>query len=261
MEYLKYLIRQDNIETASGETIEVFELSDCIDSSSFDKWALHLRQQYCPDEIIDMLVHGSGLTKEEFLLKNKFPSETDGFGPGTRSGDFGELLVADYLEYILGYYVPRERYKNKFNRNSSTQGTDVMAFKIIGENYSSKDEFVTFEVKAQASNGAPKNCLQNAVDDSYKDAIRKGESLNALKQIFLEKHDLGSASIVERFQNKPDRPYIERYGAAAVHTTNTFSEDLVKQVQIKDSKRWMIVIKKNNLMSLIHELYRRAAQC
>lgn len=260
MEYLKYLIRQKDIKTDDGETVEVYELSDDIDASSFDEWAIHFRNQYCSDEIIDMLVNGSGLTREEYLLKNKFPDATEAFGPGTRSGDFAELLVADYLEFILGYFVPRQRYKNKFNRNSSTQGTDVIALKMLSENKSPNDEFVTFEVKAQSSSGTPKNRLQDAIDDSYKDAIRKGESLNALKQIYLEKGDIRKATFIERFQNKPDHPYVEKYGAAAVHTTDTFSESLIKKVKNQD-KLWMIVIKKNNLMNLIHELYRRAAQC
>lgn len=260
MDYLKYLIRQEDILTDDGEIIEAYELSDNIDSVAFDEWANHFRNQYCPDEIIDGLVKGSGLTKEEYLIKNKFPDEKEAFGPGTRSGDFAELLIADFLEFTLGYFVPRQRYKNKFNRNSSTQGTDVIALKMLSEKSSPTDEFVTFEVKAQSSNGTPKNRLQDAIDDSYKDAIRKGESLSALKQIYLEKGDSQNATFIERFQNKPDRPYVEKYGAAAVHTTDTFSESLIKEVKIKD-KIWMIVIKKNNLMNLIHELYRRAAQC
>lgn len=260
MKYLKYLTRQADIKTYDGEIVEVYELSDNIDADSIDEWATHFRNQYCPDDIIDMLVNGSGLSREEFLVKNKFPDATEDFGPGTRSGDFAELLVADYLQFALGYFVPRQRYKYKFNRNSSTQGTDVIALKMLSDKNSPNDEFVTFEVKAQASSGKPKNRLQNAVDDSYKDAIRKGESLSALKHIYLDKADFKNAKLVERFQDKPDRPYVEKYGAAAVHTTNTYSEDLIKQVKIKD-KRWMIVIKKNNLMKLVHELYGRAAQC
>ena len=100
MKYLKYLIKQEDIVTDDGEIVEVYELSDNIDPISFDEWANHFRNQYCPDEIIERLVEGSGLTKEEYLIKNKFPDETETFGPGTRSGDFAELLIADFLEFI-----------------------------------------------------------------------------------------------------------------------------------------------------------------
>ena len=261
MEYLKYLSKLDSIITSEGEAVDVFELQDNIDAFSFDNWANHFRQQYCSDDIIDTLVEGSGLTKEVFLLKFKFPDEKNDFGPGTRSGDFGELLVSDYLEYILGYSVPRERYKNKFNRNSSTQGTDVIAYKIIGEKDSSRDELITFEVKTQASKGTSENRLQDAVNDSYKDEIRKGETLNALKQLYIEKNRVGDALRIQRFQNKADRPYIEKYGAAAVQDAALYSENIIQSVKLNGDKRVLIVIKKNNLMKLVHELYRRAAQC
>lgn len=50
------------------------------------------------------------MTKQEYLLSQKFPDAKEGFGPGSRSGDFAELLISDYLEFILGYAVHRERY-------------------------------------------------------------------------------------------------------------------------------------------------------
>ena len=261
MKYLKNLIKIQDIVTTEGETVEVFELTSTIDDDAFNEWAAHFRQNYCSDELLDLLIRGTGMTKPQYLLTHKFPDATGGFAPGTRSGDFAELLVSDYLEFSLGYIVHRERYKNKFNSNTSTQGTDVVAFKVIGSKPSVDDEFLTFEVKAQASGKTAESRLQEAIDDSYKDAVRKGETLSALKQIYYEKGDTEKATQVERFQNKADRPYTERYGAAAVHDTATYSETLIQNVKLKGSKRWMIVIKRDNLMSLIHDLYEVAAQC
>ena len=261
MRYLNSLIKLKDITTNEGEVIEVFELSSSIDDIAFREWAIHFRQNYCSDELLDLLVRGTGMTKQDYLLSQKFPDSNGGFGPGTRSGDFAELLISDYLEFSFGYIVHRERYKHKFNRNSSTQGTDVIGFKLVGAKPSSDDEFVTFEVKAQASGKEAKNRLQDAVDDSYKDAVRKGETLSALKQIYIEKGNFEKASQVERFQNKPDRPYKEEYGAAAVHDTKTYSELLIKDVKLNGEKRWMIVIKRDNLMNLIHRLYEVASQC
>lgn len=261
MKYLNDLTKIKDITTDEGEVVEVFELSTNIDDAAFSEWAEHFRQNYCQDELLELLIHGTGLTKEEYLLTYKFPDKSEGFGPGTRSGDFAELLISDYLEFTLGYIVHRERYKNKFNPNSSTQGTDVVAFKTAGINPSVSDEFLTFEVKAQASGKVAENRLQDAVKDSYKDAIRKGETLSALKQIYIGKGDFEKANQIERFQNKADRPYTERYGAAAVHDTATYSEALIQDVKLNGAKRWMIVVKRNNLMSLIHKLYEVAAQC
>lgn len=259
MRYLDSLVKVKDINTNEGEVVEVFELLPNIDGEAFNEWATIFRQNYCVDEILDLLIHGTGMTKQEYLLSQKFPDASDGFGPGTRSGDFAELLIFDYLEFTLGYIVHRERYKNKFNRNSSTQGTDVVGFKFVGYKPSSADEFITFEVKAQASGTKAKNRLQDAIDDSYKDAIRKGETLSALKQIYIEKGNYEKASQVERFQNKPDRPYTEKYGAAAVHDTTTYSEDLISNVKLNGSKRWMIVVKRDNLMNLVHRLYEVAS--
>ena len=261
MTYLDNLIKIKDITTVEGEAVEVFELSTSIDDAAFSEWAAHFRQNYCSDELLELLVRGTGMTKQQYLLTHKFPDAKGGFAPGTRSGDFAELLISDYLEFSLGYIVHRERYKNKFNSNTSTQGTDVIAFKITGSRPSVDDEFLTFEVKAQASGKTSEPRLQDAIDDSYKDAIRKGETLSALKQIYYEKGDIGKANQVERFQNKADRPYTERYGAAAVHDTATYSETLIQNVKLNGSKRWMIVIKRDNLMSLVHRLYEVAAQC
>lgn len=261
MRYLNNLIKIKDIVTAEGEPVEVFELTSTIDDVAFGEWATHFRQNYCRDELLEFLVHGTGLTKEEFLLTQKFPDKSEDFGPGTRSGDFAELLISDYLEFKLGYIVHRERYKNKFNRNSSTQGTDVVAFRNVGIKPDLHDEFVTFEVKAQASGKVAKARLQDAIDDSYKDAVRKGETLSALKQIYYEKGDIEKANQVERFQNKADRPYTERYGAAAVHDTATYSETLIKNAKLNGSKRWLIVIKRDDLMSLVHKMYEVATQC
>ena len=259
MKYLNSLIKIKDITTDEGEVVEVFELLPNIHDVAFNEWATCFRQNYCADDILDMLINGTGMTKQEYILSKKFPDAKEGFGPGTRSGDFAELLISDYLEFTLGYVVHRERYKNKFNRNSSTQGTDVIGFKLHGTKPSPDDEFITFEVKAQASGKEVKNRLQDAVDDSHKDAIRKGETLSALKQIYIEKGNYEKASQVERFQNKPDRPYTERYGAAAVHDTTTYTEALIKKVKLNGSKRWMIVIKRDNLMDLVHRLYEEAS--
>ena len=259
MKYLSELTKIGNITTKDNEIVEIFELSSNISDECLNEWATHFRQNYCADDILDSLISGTGMTKKEYLLSQKFPDASDGFGPGTRSGDFAELLISDYLEFTLGYIVHRERYKNKFNRNSSTQGTDVVGFKFVGSKPSSGDEFITFEVKAQASGTKAKNRLQDAIDDSYKDAVRKGETLSALKQIYIEKGNHEKASQVERFQNKPDRPYTEKYGAAAVHDTATYSEDLISNVKLNGSKRWMIVVKRDNLMNLVHRLYEVAS--
>ena len=78
------------------------------------------------------MVEGTGLTKAEYLRQTLLPDRTQVPGPSLRSGDFGEILVADYIEYSLGYWCPRElRYQDRWNRNDSTKGCDVIGFKFV----------------------------------------------------------------------------------------------------------------------------------
>lgn len=182
MRYLNSLIKIKEITTDEGEVVEVFELLTNIDDTAFKEWATCFRQNYCADNMLDMFVSGTGMTKQQYLLAYKFPNASEGFGPATRCGDFTELLISDYLEFSLGYIVHRERYRNRFNSNSSTQGTDVVAFKITGGKPSIDDEFVTFEVKAQASGRDAKNCLQNAVNDS----LERRTKLNVFKTSLID---------------------------------------------------------------------------
>lgn len=261
MRYLDNLVKIKEIITNDGDTVEVFELLSNMPDEIFNEWAAHFRHNYCSDQLLEQLISGTPYSKQEYLLAFKFPDAKVDFGPATRSGDFAELLISDYLEFSLGYIVPRERYTNKYNRNSSTQGTDVIAYKIQNSGPNSTDEMITFEVKAQASGTTAKNRLQDALDDSYKDPIRKGETLSALKQLYIEKGNYQQAAQIERFQNKPDRPYIDRYGAAAVHDSENYSETVIKSARQQTEKRWMIVVKRENLMQLVHRLYEVASQC
>jgi len=263
MRYLDYYIEHDLAETADGHLIKVIELDLPEDEEIFDEWASHLRDHYCSLSEIDGLRNGIGCTRVEYLTNIKFPSQNEDFGPATRSGDFTEILIADYIEFIEGYFIPRTRYDRKITRNSSSQGSDLIAFKM-GEVISRNDELVIYEVKAQASNREPKNRMQDAINDSKKDVKRLAESLNAINQRLLDKGEYDSANIIQRFQNRTDRPYKLKYGAAAVHSTYSFSAEKLKECNVEnedtDSVK-LLVVYSEDLMQKIHDIYRRAAIC
>ncbi len=83
----------------------------------------------------------------------KFPNPNFGLGSATMSGDFSEILIADYIEYILNYIVPRVRYRQKFNRNTSTQGSDLIGYKVESiETNSINDEMLIVEEKLEIVN-------------------------------------------------------------------------------------------------------------
>lgn len=261
--HIQNLILEETITTNEGKSINIIKLNDCSDEEILNEWAKYFRYHYCSDDEIDFLRAGYGYTRKEFLEKIKFPDTAERLGNATRSGDFCEILVADYVQFILDYYVPRTRYDRKINPNSSSQGSDLLAFKV-GKKISENDELLVFEIKGQASEVNPQNRLQDAINDSKKDVKRIAFSLNAIVQRLCEKGQFENAKKVQRFQNATDRPYKEKYAAAAVHSDTSFSKDILLDVTTAlhaDPNLILLVIHKNKLMTCIHDLYRRASIC
>jgi hypothetical protein len=205
------------------------------------------------------------MTQEIYLLQMEFPDAHEGFGPGVRAGDFGEILVADYIQYRLGYVVPRTRYRWRENRSVSTQGVDVLGFLQQGDLPSRHDRLMTFEVKcALGKTSRNRRTLRDAVSDSEKDfKLRKAESLNAMSQKLRAMGRDDERALVRRFQPSNAHPYTETSGAAAVHSTENFDEEVVLETHIEGHPNaahlMLIVIHGRDLMLLVHALYERAA--
>lgn len=264
-QYLDWLIHEKPVTTSEGKQITVYELIIQNDENILNSWAKHLREHYCADSEIDFLRAGFGLERNEYLKEIKFPDASTRPGPSVRSGDFTEILVADYVQYVLDYIVPRTRYDRKVNRNSSTMGSDLIGYKC-GKKISSNDELIVFEVKATASeiSSSPEARLQKAVNDSNKDVVRLAETLNAVAQRLIDRNDFEEVKRVQRFQNSSDNPYRRTYAAAAVHSNTSYSKTVLKSVSTlshADPDLGLIVIHCDKLMNFIHEMYRRACEC
>jgi hypothetical protein len=254
----------DTLTTIDGKSVEMWKFCHRNDPAVLSAWAKHFRNHYCLDGEIDNLRKGTRYSRADYLNKIKFPDPSTPPGPSIRAGDFAEILVADYLEFLLGYWVPRTRYGNKAIRNESTKGCDLLGFKIFRDGYESNDDTLAlFEAKARFSGRKSRSRLQDAVNGSAKDHVRRGESLNAIKQRLLDKQDSKDASKIERFQDLEGRPYKEQYWAAAVFSTSAFSVDTECKTDTSKhphSKELMLlVICGDDMMKLVHSLYRRAA--
>lgn len=252
------------LKTADGKRVRIMELKRQNDEAVLSAWARHFRNHYCDDGQIDALRNGIGLSRADYLRQIKFPDHTYPPGPSIRAGDFGEILVADYVEFALGYWLPRTHYYNKAVRNESTKGTDIIGFKIITPGREDpKDSLALFEAKAKLTGRTPNGRLQAAVNGSAKDEIRRAESLNAIKQRFLDRDQPVAVQTVERFQNPEDRPYAEQYGAVALLSTLLVDRKEIKATTTSSHPNpknlTLIVIHGPDLMALVHELYRRAA--
>ncbi|WP_424161164.1 Hachiman antiphage defense system protein HamA [Bacillus amyloliquefaciens] len=253
----------EKVTLADGKTIEVWVLKHENDEEVLSSWAQHFRSHYCHDDEIDFYRKGYYFSRAEYLNKIKFPDPSVAPGPSIRAGDFSEILVADYLQYVLNYWVPRTRYGDKTIRNESTKGSDIIGFKIIKEEQDSvEDTLALFEAKAKFT-GRRENRLQNAVDDSSKDHARKAESLNAIKQRLFQKGLLSDAERIERFQNLEDRPYKEVYGAVALFSSAIYDSNVVSKTDVNNhpnsNNLKLLVIHGNEMMDLVHKIYRRAA--
>lgn len=263
--HLKWLVDTGKrLKTADGKSVRIMELRHTKDGSVLSAWAKHFRNQYCRDDQIDELCRGTNLSRAEYLRSIKFPDESAAPGPSIRAGDFGEVLVADYLEFALAYWLPRTRYDNKTVRNESTKGTDIIGFKIVAPGQDDpKDVLALFEAKVQFTGDNAIGRLQAAIDGSAKDEIRKAESLNAIKQRFLDRGRSAEVQRVERFQNPEDRPYSEEYGGVALLSSSLLDKKDVGATTTAthphSGKLTLIVIHGSDLMPLVHELYRRAA--
>jgi hypothetical protein len=150
---------------------------------------VHFRNQYCSDRQIDSLRSGTRKSRAQYLNDTKFPQAKSWMGPRIRSGDFAEILIADYLEFILNYWVPRHQRDDRTIRDEAKKGSDIIGFKIVqSEIFSPNDEMIIFESKAALSDTTD-NRLQDAINHSAKDKVRQAESLNALKQRFIDKRN------------------------------------------------------------------------
>ncbi|EPJ2807302.1 Hachiman antiphage defense system protein HamA [Pseudomonas putida] len=261
--HLDWLEQTDTFTSACGQSIPVFTLKhDALDNGVMTAWAKHFRNHYCRDEQLEF-VKNPMMTNTEYLNSEKFPSKSIAPGPSIRAGDFSEILIADYLQYLRNYQVPRTRYDRKAIANESTKGSDVIAFKKAPEVISDNDELLIFEVKAKATENARNNVLQDAIDHSVKDELRIAESLNAMKQKLYDRNDFDGMKLIERFQREPDYPCKRRYGAAAVCTSTSVHQEIISSSNCEShpnaDKIELLLVTADQLMTLVHELYRRAA--
>ncbi len=252
------------IVTAEGHEVALWQLRVPDDQALLSEWAKYFREHYCLDAEIDALRKGTGHSRRGYLLGLVFPDRNTKLGPGIRAGDFTEILVADYLEFILGFWVPRDKYAEKAVRDESVKGVDILGFNLPDPNKPNpSDSLFAFEVKGQLSGKKYAGKLQKAIDDSSKDYLKRAETLNAIKRRLHASKDWERVGMVERFQNEADHPYTYRSGAAAVLADTVFDAAEIANSYVADhnnsARLDLLVIRGKDLMDLVHALYERAA--
>ena len=245
-----------------GLKVEIWALEHADNPAILSAWATHYRSHYCSDEDLPDLVADTGLSNSDFLTNIKFPDVSTAPGPSTRAGDFGEILVADFIEYVFGFWCPRHgRFEDRENRNVPSNGTDVIGFSFMEDEPSPSDELMVIEAKAGFRPTAI-NRLQQAINDSSKDLVREAMSLSAIKQRLL-KINRDDALKVGRFQNQADKPFKRTNAAVAVLDNEIFDGMALDESDASEHPNgdnlWLVVIRGTSMMDLVHALYARAA--
>lgn len=268
----QYFIFDKELVSSNGNRVNIYKLAnELLEEDILNKWASSLRNNYIEEKLLPDCISGTGLTQQEYLKTIIFPDFENRQGAGTMSGEFGEILMYDYINFNLKYYITRTRYLDKVNRNMPISGSDVMGYKMVNNDIPcSSDQLLVAEVKTRSTingrkEGICQKALEAAIKDSTKDRIRLAESLNAEKRRLLLRSKVSEAKIVERFQNKTDNPFTLNFFAVAVLDTDLCIEDTIIEVIEAQSEnigiKNVLIIHSKELKSFLRDLYRRACEC
>lgn len=269
-----YFIFDKELKSSSGKKVQIYELkSDIEDADILEQWASSLKDYYIEDSLIYKLREGYNKTRQEYLEEMIFPNYDDKLGAATMSGEFGEILVHDFIKFKLDYYITKLRYLEKTNPNMPVSGCDVIGYYIESKDPSSpseKDKLFVGEVKTRSSvkgnkMTSLKNPLSNAIKVSMKDREKISESLNAEKRRLIMRNKKDEANIVNRFQNNTDNPYTTEFSAIALFDKKVYSEELIlntiNSIEIDKDTINILIIYSKELLKFIRKLYGRAAKC
>lgn len=245
------------VATSDGRRVKVINFEYAEEPQILERWAQRLRNHYIDESELNSAYQSTGLSRYDYLKSIVLPSK-----PHTRSGDFSEILIADYLEFILNYFVPRTRYENRLNKDNSSFGIDVVGFKKHADKDNVNDELITCEVKgllASRNGSVLKEALDGSIKD-YSDPTRLPEALNAIRQRLKTKRKLDLVNLVERFQDVTARPYKNISGAALVCSNQFWDDNVITRIDSThpNSNVFIIVIRGEDLMDLTDKLYELA---
>lgn len=269
-DYMNSYVQLRTIKTNEDNPIELIEVHAPFENDKLiTEWARSFRLKYISDEDLLESMRDTGIQSGiEFLRSVVYPKN-----PKFRSGDFGEILVAEYLMYAETFWVPTLslRYSEKATSEESVKGSDIIAirFEFNSNQESSKDVLCICEVKTGFMS-AVRGRLQDAVNDSNKDdlqldvAKRGSIGLNAVKLKLKRKERAGNCDsysyrTIARFQNPVEHPYQTQYVAAAVVDQNRFNRETMKKIETKESQHIdslrIIAVGVTDIKKLIDTLY------
>jgi len=163
-QYISHFIENNaNITLNSGESVIVYSISNDLTETELNEWAKHILAHYISQDDIINGAKSNKISEQKFIENYVLPSISN--QTKDVSGNFGEIIFCDFIEFVLEYSVPR--YKLYGNPpGNPTQGIDIIAYKM--NTYPDPDDTILYaETKAVLSK-TNFNKLQNAINDIEK---------------------------------------------------------------------------------------------
>lgn len=263
--YIDWVIEENGVIFNDGVPLNSYKITyDVSDEETLNQWALHIRKHYIRDKELEESLEDLPFSKEEYLKINKIPQK-GGQGSVARSTDITEILVADILQFLMNYEVPRIKQLNRSNKDLSEHGTDVIGFRFNDsvDKPSRKDILVAAEVKARLSSTSF-DTIKDAVKYSKKDKFRVATTLDYYRLKLKQYGDIEDAKKVTRFQLKSQQPYKTIYNAFAITDLDDIDGNTVIQINGADLNleldQNLYFIHGNDLMNLAHNVYDRCKE-
>lgn len=261
-QYINWIVEETGIVIKDKIPLKCYKIDYNENESILDDWALHIRRNYIDDVELQEDADDNEMTVEQYLHDYVIPQKGEELGSTARSADITEILIADLLEFVYQYSVPRYKLKNRSGKNNSQQGTDVIAYryKNVDKTTSDKDELIATEVKATLTK-TDYTPIESAIIDSRKDEHRLSRSINYCRKRLKELGKVTESEEVKRFLFKPDNNYRITYIAAGISSRENV-DDVIElnisgeELEFKNNEKIFYVHGKK-LMELAHNIYER----
>ncbi len=261
--YINNLTFEKDITLDNGSVIHCYSIDNNFVEVILNDWALHIRRNYVSDDALE-LICGFGVDRYKYLLDripNVINSSLEKFKYRTITGEFAEILVMDFREFVQKEEVFRGRWEAKSTPTAPIQGCDIVSF-IIDSKTKDKDQLIITESKSQLSS-TNYDVLLDAAKDSEKDSTRIGMTLAFLAELYANEKDVEQCKKVARFIRKAEEPYIEKFEGSGLTIDSALSEENAKNAlnNYFGSPKNLYFIYGNGLKDLAYDLYERALKC
>ena len=255
-QYLSNIKFVKDISDSNGNIVHCYYLTNSFDEKTLQEWAHRIRCEYVSDKTIERLT-SDGIDVDDFL-NNRIPKSDNNRGCVIISGDFSELLMTDFREFILKESAFRGKLQSKPTPNSPIQGCDILTYRIDGTD-ASKDQLIITEAKSLISSTNYEVILK-AASDSEKDSTRIGETLAFLLDFFSNRGNEDDYKKILRFTKKGESTFVEEFEASGLTVCCCLEESNITNVlkQIKTTQKNIYFVYGKDLKNLAYDLYRRA---